>query len=62
MTIRTKVVNSPTQKEEFAQTALHAVVIGIMSNLATFYLEKDCYSEATSFFSNRFKSHLPQVI
>ncbi|MBE9068357.1 PAS domain-containing protein [Leptolyngbya cf. ectocarpi LEGE 11479] len=46
MTIRAKVASPPPQQEEFAQTALHAVAIGIMSSLADLYLEEDRYSEA----------------
>lgn len=46
MTIRTKVVTPPPPKKEVAQTALHAIAIGIMSSLADLYLEESRYSEA----------------
>lgn len=46
MTIRTKVVTPPPPKKEVAQTALHAIAIGIMSSLADLYLEEGRYGEA----------------
>ena len=44
--VYTKRVYPLQQHQEFAQTTLHSIAIGIISNLASLYLETDRYSEA----------------
>lgn len=47
MTVRTALAHTP-QQQEFPQSVLHSIAIGLLTNLAGLYLEEQRYHEAAS--------------
>lgn len=46
ITIQTPPIQQPTEQQNIAQTALHSIAIGLLSNLAVLYLDQDRANEA----------------